>query len=578
MRRNIQKSLLAVILTILLGGCGSSNKEGSAANITKVDEATCRICHADTLDPISAKPLLLEYLNSPHNTAGVGCQDCHGGGSQHFGIGPIPFPNPDAAGVCSNATCHSNSPSATQRPSSAHFPNLTPTILASPVIWDNMTTAAYITSQDTNKCTNCHKAHDNTLLQQNFDWAASAHAATKDAPWIHFDFKALDVCNRCHTTTGYVKCITTGNTTAWAAANSSDKTKEVLRCDGCHVNYSWKRRSGLTAPNGVQLPYGTFSSVIPSPAVGVLPFGKVANNNTSTVVVDMGDADLCINCHSGTNSGKGIATAPASILTGSFAPLNSHYFGAAGNLFALDGYEYLTHESYFKPIIQPGTPTYANPNGSPGFEHYQIGVTAALTGTTRGPCVGCHMYTTNPPPFSGSHLLMPVTQTPSGSGPRGVIGGTITGFPSLGPICGTCHTAGFNPDDAPDIALGGAADINTLKAQYASRLAALETALRTPNAVHPNAIFYNPDVYPYFFDSNGIPFGTVIPWPNKGTLGAAFNLNNLTREPGGYAHNHWYAALLIYDSLDFLDDGLQNNSYTNSAIFPTGRSLSGPLY
>ncbi len=574
MRRKILLGVSVLFLfSALTGGCGSSNKGTPATVATVLDNAVCTNCHATTLDTVTGKNIVSEWNGSPHAIGPqlVACQDCHGPGSLHWGVGPIPFPNPDAAGVCS-VECHRNSPAADLQPSAAHFPNLTPAIQASPVIWDNMSTAAYVSSQSTNKCRNCHNPHDNTLSNHG-DWAASAHAATKDAPWIHYDFKSRDVCNRCHTTTGYVKYLTTGDTKAWASANSSDKTKEVLRCDGCHQDYSWKRRTAQNAPGGVQLPYGTYSSVLPSPAVGVLPFDKLANNGTSTVVVDAGDSDLCINCHSGTNSGKGIGTAPASILTGSFAAVNSHYFGAAGTLYALNGYEYQTHESYFKPIV--ASPPYPNPNGSPGFEHYQIGVGAAYTGATRGPCVGCHMYPANLPqnanssPVNGSHGLRPVTQTPSGSGPRGIIGGTITGFPAFNPVCGTCHTAGFNPDDAPDIALGGAADINTLKAQYASRLAALEAALNT------KGIYYNPDVYPYFFDASGNQFTA---WPNKGTLGAAFNLNMLTREPGGYVHNHWYTALLIYDSLDFLDDGQLNGSYTNSTIFPTGRALSGPLY
>ena len=42
--------------------------------------------------------------------------------------------------------------------------------------------------------------------------------------------------------------------------------------------------------------------------------------------------------------------------------------------------------------------------------------------------------------------------------------------------------------------------------------------------------------------------------------GAAFNLNLLTREPGAYAHNNQYAMTLIYDAIDYLDNGSINGS------------------
>jgi hypothetical protein len=111
MLRNMQVCLLVVmsmILSLLLGGCGSSNKEGVTANVAQVDEATCRVCHSTSIDPVSKTQLLPEYLNSVHNTADRGCQGCHGGGAQHNGVGPIPYPDPLAADRCNNASCHNN--------------------------------------------------------------------------------------------------------------------------------------------------------------------------------------------------------------------------------------------------------------------------------------------------------------------------------------------------------------------------------------------------------------------------------------------------------------------------------------
>jgi hypothetical protein len=108
MLRNIQVLLfivMSLMLSMLFGGCGSSNKEGvPASNVPTVSETTCIVCHSSTIDQYSHTPIVPDYLGSPHDNAFAGCQGCHGGGAEHNGVGPIPFPNPAAAGICVN--CH----------------------------------------------------------------------------------------------------------------------------------------------------------------------------------------------------------------------------------------------------------------------------------------------------------------------------------------------------------------------------------------------------------------------------------------------------------------------------------------
>ncbi len=43
-------------------------------------------------------------------------------------------------------------------------------------------------------------------------------------------------------------------------------------------------------------------------------------------------------------------------------------------------------------------------------------------------------------------------------------------------------------------------------------------------------------------------------------MGAAFNFNLLEHDPGAYAHNRIYTKRLIYDSIDWVDDGIMNYS------------------
>ncbi len=132
MRRKILVRLTLLSLcavTSLLGGCGSSSKEGAAAplssvaNAPKVGSDSCtNTCHAATQD-ITMQPgdtiataaggtlpatIPNAWRNSVHHISvngfeTIGCEDCHGGGGLHFGIGPLAYPVPDYQRC---QTCH----------------------------------------------------------------------------------------------------------------------------------------------------------------------------------------------------------------------------------------------------------------------------------------------------------------------------------------------------------------------------------------------------------------------------------------------------------------------------------------
>jgi len=476
-------ALLSFLLVVLLGGCGSGNKEGVNFPITtakRIDNSNCtNNCHAASQD--DAGGIVEQWNRSTHNKSLVDCQSCHGPGSLHWGTGPIPYPNPDDSGYCSNASCHG---SAALKPVPPHFPNLTPAIIASPVIWDNMTTAGYVTAMNKNKCRTCHAPHDNTVLQANKDWAGSGHGDTLAQPWIHYDFKARDDCNRCHTTTGYVKYVTTGDKKAWATANSSDKTKEVLRCDGCHTDYSWKRRN-------------------------LGPVRADYTNVPSFFYPDAKTSNICLNCHIGRESGDSIKNLPASTNFTNTGFINSHYLTAGGTLFGVTGYEFSGRDYTNKSF----------------FEHDQIGITDVEgTGTTRGPCVGCHL--TSP----DSHRFLPVATNSSGA---------ITAITST--ICAKCHTGGFALTPA---------GLETEKEDLAAALEALKSQLAAKGYT------FTPS-YPYFANRNWEAAFGAGSGPN--TMGSAFNYNLLSHDPGAFAHNRFYTKRLIYDSIDYMRNGILDN-------------------
>ena len=94
---------LAVLLSAsALGGCGSANKEAGPSaqpiQATQVGSQSCiNQCHVLTQD-ILGEVIAVTWQTTTHTTDfNVQCEDCHGGGSLHWGIGPIPYPNPPAA-------------------------------------------------------------------------------------------------------------------------------------------------------------------------------------------------------------------------------------------------------------------------------------------------------------------------------------------------------------------------------------------------------------------------------------------------------------------------------------------------
>ena len=153
---------------------------------------------------------------------------------------------------------------------------------------------------------------------------------------------------------------------------------------------------------------------------------------------------------------------------------------------------------------------------------------------------------------STGHLFLPVTKDNTGA---------ITAITSTS--CVTCH-----PSLTP-------ADLTTEEEEYAAALEGAKAALAA-KGIHFG------EAYPYFHTAPYVAGGSntgyttwaanygVSKW--KDTMGAAFNANLLIHDPGGYAHNRFYAKRLLWDSIDFIDDGILNNSVpaTLAAVLPVG--------
>jgi hypothetical protein len=576
--------------------------------VAKVDESTCAQCHGSSYDSISGQPIYAGYVQSKHfnNATGtvVGCQDCHGGGAQHFGVGPIPFPNPDSAGKCWG--CHQNgflgkyetsgTPTAVE---AAHFYNITGA---------GVHPAMYATSNFQNHCTACHEPHNPIQglgKEERRAWATSEHGEVNEPAWATEDFKENSSCLRCHTATGYINYVSSGFTNQAVFAPASDKGREVLACSACHTADSFAVRNvaKFTAPYNAGKSTKTFPSV--------------------------GTSNLCIPCHSARESGDTVAAVTDFNNVGF---KNSHYKAAAATMYMsnafityttlkspapsnLEGSTFASSKTLDKTMLPDNlsVPDFGIAGGTTS-QHRRLG-TPLVAGTedylpaggvaiaTNGPCVTCHMQADNAVQGLGVTAPLPF---------RAAHGHSLQiDEDAANQLCLPCHG-----DPAPGHLDGGDGAGNAVYTLVNS-LAKMESAMLEPqSASFQNGltlvkqmllvkymIKFDPSAYPYFYDLKKDPAGkaAVTDWTRKSVagvsdaatlalgmtaipaggfsqkqasrvMGACFNFNMLTREPGAYVHARTFTQRLVYDAVDFLD----NNKMDFSAL-TTARALSAGL-
>ncbi len=571
----------ALSLTALLSGCGSSNKEGNASttaldSVAKVDEALCAQCHGSSYNAQSGMPIYSEYVQSKHfiNSTGnvVGCQDCHGGGAQHNGVGPMPYPNPDAAGKC--FVCHkpeflgqfntNKVPTAIQK---AHFYNITGA---------GVHDAMYVTKNFENGCTACHEPHNPLLgkgAAERKAWAGSGHGLVSNAPFADEDFKTSTACIRCHTSTGYVNFLKSGWTTAFPAtswATPGDNGREVLTCRTCHNNDSFSVR----ATTAFTIPYNS---------------GK-----SPKVLPNISKSNLCVACHSGRENEDSIESV-TDFSNASFK--NSHYKAGAALMYMSAGFRNFTTQS---TVIGTGTTatTYAKTLNPDNVSVPTYGIAGGVTSTHRklgttmingdshnkavfvpgsfddnGPCVTCHLNANGAP--TGND---PATGRRPATGHSWKIDEN-----AVAQVCINCHSSETADISGPVPVANQAALDLFLEEQSTASTDSLEVI--TYLLLNNWGIKYDGDVYPYFYDMTLDPTGKTVlkDWTRsalrggvkdqafgKRMMGAAFNLQLITKDPGAFAHARTYVRRLIYDSIDWLDNGIMDFSSgaTAKAAFP----------
>lgn len=603
MKRHHVPSVLPVLaLAVLLAGCWGSDKSTSleltqsgnvVAKAAAVGIDKCHNCHADTAvngerifddwalsrhgnsnnlpptnffgeppedckgchDP-NGDSLNLGSYSGPGSSATarnvIGCEACHGGGSLHFGVGPIGGPT---LGVYAKAAtagkssqyntctgCHSESNS----PHDPSQPHGSVDEIIYDTHYDNADRAVgtdiqgYVLRKDADTaCVDCHNPHTANLVI-NRDWKASGHGDFAGEAWKHYKWTDANraACQRCHTTTGAMTYLTSPSTYdpsknvfSWKSTSTTDNRSEVLYCYGCHTNYY----GGLRTPGAITAEYKFKGSNA--------KFPNVAASN------------ICISCHSGRESGESLDSI-TDFTNAGFK--NSHYLAVAGLMYVKAGFT-----GFIDPATVIGTSTYGKSltsnedNGALTSTHRKLGTTAingdshnpaAFTPgnfDTNGPCVTCHMQATGQPTRSTSHTWAIDMNTAN-------------------EVCSKCHDTEVDTQAHLDEFIDGQA----VPFQNALALA-LNQLLTKYN------ISYNQAAYPYFYDLNIGATAAVTDWTRRGALtpadakklmGACFNINILKREPAAYVHARTYARRLLYDTIDFLDDKTINMSTGATAI------------
>jgi hypothetical protein len=533
--------------------------ESRHANQNRVPDTTnmiCLACHDQLDDGLRMEQAFGVLYPDVVNANVVGCESCHGGGSVHRGIGPIPFPIP-GPGQCGQ--CHGieealfHGTTANRIINDTHFDNPETSFLDGTT---NVAIEGYVVNTaDQRGCQVCHFDGHRLDLARNLEWARSAHGGrildVKDAAttvpdriaaavtdevasaWTHYNWDQTTgtgnraTCQRCHTATGVANFLTSSTDynpanndfsylAGWTPETGSPQN-EMLYCWGCHTG---EGTSALRNPGALTLDFEFLEGPEQQPS-GVRNF---------VVLPDKGQSNVCGACHSGRGNDTSIrdsyATAAARpepqqrTLSPRFA---GHYAPTAGSLYA--------------EIVHTGF-EFAGRDYAPRdfFAHDEIEVSGASPETGDGPCVACHMA------GAVDHTFEAVDRNEAG---------LITAIRNQN-LCDECHGGVVN-----------AAFLNTRKAAFEAARSILNDYV-----TNTTQNYLNLDITA----SGNLNTATL----GLNDYGAFQNSIYMREEPCIYVHNRIYGRRLIFDSIDWLDNGVLNGTISISGPAATWLGTTRP--
>ncbi|MCE9637780.1 MAG: hypothetical protein K8T90_18930 [Planctomycetes bacterium] len=383
----------------------------------------------------------------------------------------------------------------------------------------------------------------------HFDSSADAYTDWAD------DTGVSSSCAKCHSLEGFRFRVKYGMDTT-----ISQPTVSGMPCESCHVvGADFKTDPARVVVTKVifpyQLPSGT--TIIPSTQAQI----NAVSINTSATTPD--ESFICMTCHQGRQSMLSInAGIVATTNQQAISFPNVHYFPAGATQYATKaGVGYVWTGIADEAATAFPARTYVGP-----WTHYNTTAWTDYNATTNptggmpneARCAFCHMQ-------DGSHKFEPET----------------------GATCTICHGASTDIETyratragLSDLTVNMDGDAATTKlsdevhAYQASLLKALEAYATRKGKGKP---LYDGNTNPYWFrdnDGNGLPDdlnadGVITTSDryaqfDKFMIYGAHNYQFTYKDPGSWAHNGRSTFELLYDSIDYLDDGLWNASPKNA--------------
>ncbi len=359
---------------------------------------------------------------------------------------------------------------------------------------------------------------------------AKASDASSNGGFTHYDWDAQSrqSCQMCHTATGFVSYVADpenydaanndfSHLEGWSYDAGTDTVtpstqNELLYCWGCHSN----AETGALRVEG--------------PVTASYTYGGEA-----VVFPDAGSSNTCFVCHSGRGNNETVST--SSRFAGHHAP-------AAATL-----YSELTHVGGEFPGL-----SYANKSY---FAHDSIDLEGA------GPCASCHMSGD-----TANHEFAVVDKDENG---------VITGIVAEG--CVSCHDGEHalfvsqgQVGQTASIWNGTAAVPTVVTQQMADDAAAvLEEESEEYQEAGQLLLDLLANTVPNYAGA-AIDNGSAV----ENDLRAYQNSKLISDEKGGFAHNRYYVKRLIFDSIDWLEDGAIDGTFADyTATYPGATNWLG---
>jgi hypothetical protein len=592
----------AIGVTVTSGGNTDVGTIAVSPSLVKVADATCVSCHESTND-VTGQNLVVNFKQSGHYAnqnwtgaplaftgavPGAGCAGCHG--PSHNIVNPY-----DGGTSARCFDCHNIGATITNGVSAG---GVNDTLV-------NNHGTYYLANS--NECSACHQPHNTDAgNMERKTWAQSRHGAD--------DFANIAGGNsgcalRCHNASGFIAAVANPSV---LVQGTMAPAPQMITCNACHSDATQGKLRALPGTKTTAFAVYTTSTK----GYQFAP-NQVLNPNKKAYFPDVAGSNLCIVCHSGTTEGLTTAlgmsdpyfagsTAALTYTSGGVVKpkttLTPHNMPAAAVMYVKFGFTNLSTGSAGVPsAAYVASLTSDLDGGAVTSTHRKFGTSAIKADShfsasnpapanflTNGPCAVCHV--------SGSHTFK-IDQA------------------AINSVCSKCHTAENGISIATETAfinsfvdpqkevfnnavLLGATVVNAKVAAYNATPAGIATPLVFAVGIDPEnstqpgkVVFYttfktggtynaegalnvNSAAITDFskaaialgYSTTGYVAGTYSDLGFQKFLGALSNIAFLAKDQGAFAHARTYSRRLIYDSLDFLDDGSLNMSVGAKAV------------